>query len=308
MDFSALGSSGVKHGPQFNIFAGIQGIGKTTLALQYPRAVAADLEDGSKGIDVLKRFSPKDLPDFATLKSFLSWIRNAKHDYLSLTLDSMVKLESYIHVDLCGKKYDSIEKYEGGFGKGFTAARERGLETCEIIRDIINNREMDVNLIAHTQIKKQADPYDNTEYDRYILQGNEKFTQIFSSQADNVFFMKRVVFTETNSKTKKTMASFDGQRVIVTEWRPGADAKNRLNLPAEIHLPRDKDLAYATLKKAIESARNVTPDQLRADIKELLTCADKETVEKANGHLATCGDSIEDLKFIKEKVMEVVKF
>lgn len=305
MDFSAIGSSGVQHGPQFSVFAGVQGVGKTTLALQFPRSVVADLEDGSKGINVLKRFSSKDLPDLKTFIEFLKWIRNGKHDYKSLTVDSLTKLENMIHRHLVGD--GTIEEYGGGFGKGWTASREQAFVITECMRDIVNGREMDVNLIAHTQVKKHIDPYDNSEYDRFVLQGNEKLTQVLTSQADNVFFMKRVVFTEKDSKTKRTKAFFDGQRVLVTTWSPGADSKNRLNLPPEVALPRDKDKGYEAYIAAVNAARFETPEQVREQIKALLVGVDPETRAKAMTKMTEAGESIEDLKFIREKVTEVAQ-
>lgn len=306
MDFSQMGSSGVQYGPQFSVIAGVPGVGKTTFALQFPKATVADLEDGSKGINVLKRFQPKDIPDFATMLKFLEWFRHGKHDFKSLTVDSLTKLEVYVHRHLVGPD-GSIEKYEGGFGKGWTASREQGVILTEKFKDIVNGREADVNLIAHAQVKKHSDPYDQTEYDRYVLQGNEKFTQIIMSQADNVYFMKRVVFTEQDAKTKKNKAFFNGQRVIITEWAPGADAKNRLSLPAQIALPPDRTKAYETYIKAINGARHVTPAEIRSEIEALLPGVDPETREKATKKMAEAGDSIDDLKFIKEKVMEVAQ-
>ena len=221
----------------------------------------------------------------------------------------MVKIESLIHKHLCGSKYSTIEEVGGGFGKGFTQAREEALRLVDKLIELVEGAGIEVNIIAHTQVKKQADPYDNTEYDRYILQGNEKFTQIFESQAYNVYFIKRAIYTELN-KNKKTVALFDGQRIICAEWRPGFSAKNRLNLPPEIFLPKEKEKAYETLHKAILDSREreKNPADLIAEIEEILVRADKEFQETARTKITQADANIQKLLTIKAKCIEVVKF
>ncbi len=55
--------------------------------------------------------------------------------------------------------------------------------------------------------------------------------------SDNVLFATYKVFT--NEEKGRTRAYGDGQRVIFTQWRPCADAKNRLDLPFELPLSYD---------------------------------------------------------------------
>lgn len=295
----AKAQKGIKIGPQLTTIVGIPGVGKSTLAAQWPKPIFLDIENGSSHLNVT-RLTPTDLPTYESVVATIDELIENPAMYGTLVVDSITKLEAYIERDICGDKYQSIEDVNGGFGKGYVAVREEMQRFMEKLDKLVI-LGMEVILVGHVQVKKFTDPYDNQTYDRFVIQGNEKMTQIIVAMSYNVFFCKRVVSTHVDAKTKRTQAFSDGTRIMVTEWRPGADAKNRLNLPSEI------EMSYAAYCSAIENAREVTPEQLIEEIKALCARADGETAAKAKEKVTAANGNVQELKFIKSKVLEIVK-
>lgn len=289
---------GVKQTAQTYVFHGAPGIGKTTFAAQFPSPIIADLEDGSKHLDVA-RLTSQDIPNYKELVSFTQELAKASHDYKTLVIDSATVLESYVHKHLCGDKYETIEDVGGGFGKGYQMAREELQKFMQLCRALTSN-SINVIICAHSQVKSFTDPLTNSSYDRYIIQTNAKFAEILTSAADNVFFMKHAVDTVVDQKTKKTQAFGSGKRLLMTEWRPAYEAKNRLNLPSE--LPLD----YAAFLSAIEMSKPKSADELIKEIKAMLAKADDQNRAIATQKLQEAGDNVNALLRIKTKLSTMV--
>jgi hypothetical protein len=295
MSYLSKIDKGIKAVPQMYVFHSAPGVGKTTFASKFPSPIFADLEDGSKHLDV-PRLTSQDLPDYKALLAFIDELTTSNSTYKTLVIDSATVLESYIHRHVCAGKYDSIE--ELGFGKGYQMAREELQKLMQKLRRLA--AKMDVIITAHSQVKGFTDPINNSSYDRYIIQTHAKFAEILTSTADNVFFFKHNVATVTDKNTKKTQAFSSGERLIMTEWRAAFEAKNRLNIPAE--LPLD----YTAFQAAIENAKPKTAEELVADIKALCLKADAELAETAKEKVQQAKGDVQALIRIKAKVASQV--
>lgn len=292
-------SSGVLDNSQIYVIYGIPKVGKSTFASNFPKPLFLDLEDGSERLSV-ERLTSKELPTLDDVLKVTKELIDNNTGYKTLVVDSISKLEGLIHKHLCEKdSVDSIEKYDGGFGKGYTKSKE-------IMRDYLSQlvklkeKGIDVVLIGHAQIKSFTDPLLNQTYDRYLIDANEKLVKLVTSNADNIFFVKHNVNTTQDKRTKKTQAFSDGKCVMQTEWSVGAEAGNRLGLPAEIPLD------YEFFLKAKASSKIKSPDELVKEIKTLLKEVDADTKATVEAKLLETNDPQRLLR-IKKKVLEIVQ-
>lgn len=290
-------TSGFVERPQVNTFMGIPGVGKTTIASQFPNSIFADFEDGSGHLNV-SRVGKEDLAKFEDFQSFLTELAESDHEFQTLNIDTADSLESLIQKHVCDEGgVDTIERYDGGFGKGYTRSREIITDVMRNLQALRDKRHMTINILAHVQVRTVTDPATNMSYDRYILRTNDKFGSIIRDLSDNVFFATHSYFTKKDGQ--KTMAFGDGSRVMFTEWRPAFDAKNRLNLPFEI------EFSYQALQSAIREAKPKTPDEIRKEVKALMKAiSDEELKGKITQAIETAGDDLGKLSGILNRVRE----
>lgn len=253
-------ATGKQIGAQIHTIAGNNGVGKTTFAASFPNPLILDLENGSNHLDVARvPFSEmKDLPAF---RAVIRELFDTSHGFKNIGIDSVEALEGLISDAVCAEgKVNSIEKYEGGYGKGYVRAREIMREIMSDLRTL-QAKGITSILIAHTQVKTHTDPATNQSYDRVIMRCNDKMAALIRDLSDNVFFATYKVFT--TQEGKKTRAFGDGQRVMYTQWRPGFDAKNRLDLPLEL------PLSYDEFADACKLQPEANVDELLTDIRAM---------------------------------------
>jgi hypothetical protein len=295
MNFAAMADSGFKQKPMITLIYSEPGLGKTTFASKWPAVAMVDLELGSLNLDVT-RFTADKLPDYKTLLAFVDWLQEGNHQFKSVALDSVTVIESYLQKHVCGSKYSSVEDLP--YGKGYTMVREEAQVLMQKLRKLSNT--MNVLLIAHAMKKQFADPISNTTWTRYVLQCDEKLAQILTSGSDNVFFITQNVTTAIDERTKKTLAYSTGERKLMCEWRSSFDAKNRINLAAE--MPLD----YDAFIKAVEAAKPKSADELLADIKAMASKADEATTLLIKSKVKEAAGDAEKLMRIKQKLSTMV--
>lgn len=297
MSLLAAVTSGKQIGAQIHVIAGNNGVGKTTWAASFPSALVADLENGSMHIDVA-RVPQEKLPDLEAFRSLVKELLSTDHQFKSFVVDSVESLEGMISDFVCSEgKVNSIEQYDGGYGKGYTRTRE-------IMRDLMSEfqkmkqKGITVILVAHTQVKSHTDPATNQTWDRVIMRCNDKMAAIIRDLADNVFYASYKVFT--TKEKGKSQAFGDGQRVLFTQYRPGFDAKNRLDLPLELPLSYD-DFAVAC---KLQPEANI--DDLISDIKAMLDGVKDDVKKMALEQVEKFKTNPTKLKEVKNRLMKYV--
>jgi hypothetical protein len=297
MSFLSLVTTGKQIGPQIHVVVGDNGVGKTTFAAAFPKPLFVDLEDGSSHIDVA-RVKKDSVPNLQAFRAILTEFINEKHSYSTFVIDSAEALEGLIFDFVCAEgKVESIEKYDGGYGKGYQRSRE-------IMREIMNDLQalkakgIVSVIVAHTQIKTKTDPAMNQTYDRVIMRCNDKMAAVIRDLADNVFYCTYKTFTvKENGKTK---AFGDGQRVMFTQYRPGFDAKNRLDLPLEI------PLSYDAFIEACGQATTTAADDVVGDIMEMSEKLDDKLKATVKAQLEKYKNNQTKLREIKNRLMKYV--
>jgi hypothetical protein len=206
---------------------GIEGIGKTTLATQFPAPLVLDTEDGTNHLDVARA----SIHDWKTLTLALTELAVNAQGYQTIIIDSADWAERLLIewlLKTSGKK--SIEEF--GFGKGYTMLAEhwtRFLASC----DVLIGQGVNVVFVAHSSVKRTSPPDQTDGYDRYELKLTKQVSPLLREWCDLLLFCNyRTKLVEGSDGRLKATGGKD--RVMHAEHSAAWDAKNRFGLPAEM--------------------------------------------------------------------------
>lgn len=280
---------GIVKQPHFILLYGVEGCGKSSLASEAPKPIFLDPERGSRALNVERN---TNITTFDDVMNSLKWLRDNKHDYQTVVIDSLDHIEPMVWAHTCqkNKNVNNIEEVGGGYQKGYLFAIDYWREIIEMLQELRNKKQMNVVCIAHSKVVTINDPSQPLPYDRHTLKlhENKQCTAIglWKESTDAVLFISfdDVVF-KTDQKDKKAKTAGGEKRVIHTQRTPAWDAKNRYGLPAEIPYELGdgwKTLTFAAEKAVVEPIKE-TIEQVTAeilDIQKRLSDKDKETADK----------------------------
>lgn len=210
---------------------GIEGVGKTTFAAQWPNAVFIDVEDGSGHYDVAR------MPRPGTWLELLAEVEAASlmAEVGTLVVDTLDAAESLCIKHLLTKhKADGIESIAGGYGKGYTYLSEEFQKLLASLDKCIAKGK-NVLCIAHAQIKKFEQPDEMGAYDRWELKLQKKCNPLVKEWCDLLLFANfKVELMKSDQDKKKVKAAGGKRRVMYAAHTAAYDAKNRLGLPDEM--------------------------------------------------------------------------
>ena len=227
---------GRKPQPPAIVTYGTGGIGKSTFASHAPSPAFVDIENGLAQIDTAKFPVAKALEDvLAQLKA----VRDEPHEFKTLVVDSLDWLERLIWDDLC-RQYGvkSIEKVDGGYGKGYTLALAAWREFLSILDAIREKRLMAIVLLAHDKVEKFEDP-EAGAFDRYSPRLHKNATALVTEWADAVLFATRRMRVDKDTGRAKAVGEPGGDRIMRCIGGPACIAKNRYGLPETLPLSWD---------------------------------------------------------------------
>jgi hypothetical protein len=215
----------------------------STFAAQAPHPIFITIEDGLNEIDCASFPLAKTLIE---VEGYLSALAKEPHDYQTVVIDSCDWLEQLIWDDVCRLNNSAtIDKVDGGFGKGYTAALGFWRHLLELLNVLHKQRKMAVILIAHAKVERFEDP-ESSAYDRYSPRLHKHACARLAEWADAILFATRKFRTETEDAgfgKKRTIAvgvgKDGGERVIRSVGGPTCVAKNRYNLPHQFDLSWD---------------------------------------------------------------------
>src|SRR5262249_16516602 len=135
----------------------------------------------------------------------------------------------------------SIEKADGGYGKGYAHALSHWREVVSRLDALRNQRGMVVLLIAHAKVERFEDP-ESAAYDRYSPRLHKHAAALVGEWCDAVLFATRKFRTQAEDagfSRKRTLAHAvgrDGDRVLRCAGGPSCVAKNRYGIAGELPL------------------------------------------------------------------------
>ena len=212
---------------------GSEGVGKSTFAALAPNPVFVQTEDGLSEIDCSKFPLAKSFDDVVLQ---LQAVRDEQHDYGTVVIDSLDWLERLVWDRVCADYgVKSIEKADGGYGKGYVHALTYWRQIVSLLNDIRARNGMAVILIAHAAVERFEDP-EHAAYDRYTPRLHKKACSLVCEWVDAVLFASRRMRVDSTTGKAAPVGADGGERILRTNGSPACIAKNRFGLPTELPL------------------------------------------------------------------------
>ena len=234
---------------------GMPGVGKTTFAASFPKAVVAEADrEGSARIDT----SRVQIESWQDMTDLVDDLTETDHEYQTLVLDTADALEAMLWRHICERDdKKSIEDY--GYGKGYVAAVEEWRMFLSRLERLRNAKRMGIVIVAHTHIKPFKNP-EADDFDRYEMKLNARAAALLSEWCDAVLFARFDTLVAKDEKTGRTRGVSTGNRVLHTVRTAAYDAKNRYGLPETIPLD------YVTFAESVERGTPRDHDTVRSAI------------------------------------------
>lgn len=228
------------------VLYGVEGIGKSTFASQFPNPLFIDTEDSTLHMDVKRLAKPTSWTMLLQQIDFVKQNRPCQ----TLVIDTMDWAE-----EICKRHLMAANNWKAidseGYGRKFVAlAKEMG-NLLNALGEVID-AGIHVVVTAHAMLRKKEEPDEMGAYDRYELKLEKKTAPLVKEWADMVLFAnyKTIIITDSKTESKKAQG---GQRVMYTTHRPTWDAKNRVGLPDEL------PFEYAQIAQAMDAATQTAP-------------------------------------------------
>lgn len=215
---------------------GVEGVGKTTLASQFPEPLFIDCEGGTEFMENVARF-----PRPTSWQQLIAEVKQVLTDpscCKTLIIDTIDWAEAKAIEMICAQyQVKGIEDF--GWSKGYTYLNEEIGRLLNLLNDV-RDKGINIVLTAHMNIRTVTLPEEQGAYDRYELKlksaKNGNNSQLVKEWADMVLFLNYKQFVIEDSKTKKTKVTGGRQRVMYANHTAAWDAKNRFGLPDELPL------------------------------------------------------------------------
>lgn len=206
---------------------GTEGIGKTTLASQFPEPLILDTEDGSNRLDVTR----SKCPNWPTLMAALRELVVEPQGFKTIIIDTIDWAAFWCDRHVCkmhGKK--SLEDW--AYGKGYKIWADQFGEIIDVAEQLVS-AGLNVVFVAHAKTTRVSPPDQTESYDRYELDLHKLLAPCVKEWADLLVFCNyRTKVVEGNDGRMKAIGGTD--RVMFAQRSAAYDAKNRFGLPPEM--------------------------------------------------------------------------
>jgi hypothetical protein len=238
------------------IFYGTEGVGKTSLALQFKKeiSVLSVNENGYANLEMVG-----DIPDGCDNTDIESWPELIKYvkaakDYSTLVIDSMSGLQQLMADYILKQHYhdkDDPQKAFASFSEGYRCHAPFYAEQLCNELTYLNTRGVNTILIGHSKMEVVKNPTGN-DYNATVIDMESWPRAVFKKWASAIIYMTldlEVAVTKTwkgkptEGKAKADLES-ESERIMYTTKHPSHEAKNLLKLPPYIYMGESPEEAY----------------------------------------------------------------
>lgn len=221
------------------VLYGPEGIGKSSLAAQFPKPIFIDTEGSTTELTVDRLPKPTS---WTMLKQQVDWVKQQVGRFETLIIDTIDWAEMLCIDSICSThNKKGIEDF--GYGNGYVYVKEEFGRFLNQLSDLIE-AGLNVVLTAHAQIIKFEQPDEMGAYDRYQLKLGKKTSSqtapLVKEWADMLLFLNYKTFSVAVDDKGRKHKGQGGTRMVYATHHPAWDAKNRHGLPDEFPL----DYAY----------------------------------------------------------------
>ncbi|OAS21163.1 ATP-binding protein [Paenibacillus oryzisoli] len=214
---------------------GPEGIGKSSMASQFPRPVFIDTEGSTTELDVNRLPKPSS---WEMLKQQVQWVKQQGSRFGTLIIDTIDWAEMLCVESVCAThNKKGVEDF--GYGKGYIFVAEEFGRFLNLLSDVVESG-IHVVLTAHSQITKFEQPDEMGAYDRYSLKLGQKTgsrtAALVKEWVDMLLFINYKTFSVAADDKGSKHKAQGGLRTVYATHHPAWDAKNRHGLPDEFPL------------------------------------------------------------------------
>lgn len=277
--------------PQRVLIYGPEGVGKTTLAAQFPSPLFIDTEGGSFGSEVRRLPRPDS---WQMLLDEVTWVRDYPEECGgTLVVDTLDWAEKLCVAKVCDENdWKSIES--PGYGRGYTYVKEEFGRLLNLLSEVVE-RGLNVCVTAHAVITKFEQPNALGAYDRWglkLIDGKKaSVSAMVKEWADAVLFANfKTILIADDKNDKKVRATGGKNRVLYCTHDASWDAKNRWGLPDEVPMEWERIAPFVPVPSLAASAPQAQEPEV--PFGEVPTEAEREAetaVAKTMSSAATVG-------------------
>lgn len=233
--------------PPRTVIYGVDGVGKTSLAAEFPGPVLYLPTEGETPPADVELTTPGTIESFGALLDMFGELLTEEHDFQTVVIDSLDGLESLVWAATCQRL--GVESIESpGYGRGYI---ESDAEWDEYLKAVsaLSRAGIFVVQLAHPEIIRFDSPTSDP-YSRYTVKLHKRANAMVREQADIVAFVNyRISLKEKEVGFNKKVSHAEGgnERLIHFNEKAGFVAKNRLSLPDSI--PYRKGQGFTELSK-----------------------------------------------------------
>lgn len=288
------------------------GIGKTTFGAGAEKPIVLAIEKGAaraksrdgKPVHIDKT----NLDTWADIQTKLKDLRNDKHDFKTLVFDSATEAEKFAHKQIIGDgaRGKSMNTVNKGYGAGPGESDNMHLKMIDLIEDLRLNRNMNIIVTGHAQIRENKDPQASENYDGYEPKLLKGAAGIWKEYVDACLYVRVMTILKTSDEIK-ARAVTDGSRVCYTTQAPSHYAKNRFGLPDTMNFDLNFwDELKPYIDNGIQPEKTETAEDIKTSMVEsFLTIKDEPTKELVLKTINDAGNDIEQLKAVRTRLMEI---